>query len=165
MNSKSGQSSHSRRDISFQTLDEVLSDLETVSSDDYAVIGGLTKGQIFRHLADSFRSSIDGFPSDLKPPWIARKIIGPLMKNRIIHNKMKPGFQLPKSAKNYHPDREDFPAEESLQELKSQIKRFQNEPGSAKHPFFGKLTPEEWTLLHLRHAELHLSFLVQTDQS
>jgi hypothetical protein len=31
---------------------------------------------------------------------------------------------------------------------------------TARHPVLGKLTHEEWTQLHLRHAELHLSFAV-----
>jgi hypothetical protein len=31
------------------------------------------------------------------------------------------------------------------------------------HGFFGKLTHQQWDQLHMRHAELHLSFLV-TDE-
>jgi hypothetical protein len=28
------------------------------------------------------------------------------------------------------------------------------------NPVFGAMTPEDWKRLHLRHAELHLSFVV-----
>jgi hypothetical protein len=30
----------------------------------------------------------------------------------------------------------------------------------AEHPLFGWFTPEQWEQYHLRHAELHLSFLL-----
>jgi hypothetical protein len=31
---------------------------------------------------------------------------------------------------------------------------------SLHYPVFGKLTPEEWHQFHLRHAELHMSFVL-----
>jgi len=33
------------------------------------------------------------------------------------------------------------------------------------HPLFGKLSREEWNRFHLRHAELHMSFLVQAEHA
>ena len=30
----------------------------------------------------------------------------------------------------------------------------------AKHPMLGDLTKEEWNKVHLKHASLHMSFLV-----
>jgi hypothetical protein len=29
---------------------------------------------------------------------------------------------------------------------------------TARHPVLGKLTHDQWKQIHLRHAELHLSF-------
>ncbi|MFN5799079.1 MAG: DUF1569 domain-containing protein [Planctomyces sp.] len=30
----------------------------------------------------------------------------------------------------------------------------------APHPGFGRMTHQEWLLLHLRHSEMHLSFAI-----
>ena len=37
-----------------------------------------------------------------------------------------------------------------------------NESLKSKDPFFGKMASEEWMNLHMRHCELHLSFVVPT---
>jgi hypothetical protein len=47
-----------------------------------------------------------------------------------------------------------------LNELRAAIDRLNREPKRAPSPVFGKMTREEWDQLHLRHAELHLSFFV-----
>ncbi len=40
------------------------------------------------------------------------------------------------------------------------IDRLNREPQRYPSPVFGKMTKEEWDQLHLRHAEMHLSFYV-----
>lgn len=149
-----------RRIVRFDSFEDYLAELERVAGENYQPVGKLSKGQIFKHLADSFTSSIDGFPEGLQGPWIIRKIIGPMLKNRILRTAMKPGINLPKKASDYHPDRQDFSPDESLKELLEALKRYQSEGGKVEHPYIGKLTPQEWDLLHLRHGELHLGFLV-----
>ena len=49
---------------------------------------------------------------------------------------------------------------EGLAELHTAVARLQQETHRAKHPVFGHLTNEEWNKLHLKHAGLHMSFLV-----
>ncbi len=72
---------------------------------------------------------------------------------------MPPGFRLPKDVEGSF-----FPAAasplEALEGLRRAVARLQNERMTARHLVFGKLTHEEWTQLHLRHAELHLSFAI-----
>jgi FPC/CPF motif-containing protein YcgG len=51
---------------------------------------------------------------------------------------------------------------DALQRLRNAVARLQNERMTAKHPVLGQLNHDEWNQLHLRHAELHLSF-VTTD--
>jgi hypothetical protein len=86
-------------------------------------------------------------------------MLGPFLKRRFLTRTMAPGFQLPR-------DRESgfFPAaaspEEAFQQLRSAIGRTHKERMTASHPVLGKLTHEEWTQLHLRHSELHLSYAV-----
>jgi len=93
-----------------------------------------------------------------KAPWFLR-LIGPFVKRRIIKNGMSSGFKLPKER-----EATAFPAasspQEALGKLRAAVGRLKQERMTARHPVFGKLTHEEWTRLHLRHAELHLSFAV-----
>ncbi len=44
--------------------------------------------------------------------------------------------------------------------LKTAIQPLHLEPQRMPSPFLGKLTKDEWDRLHMRHAELHLSFFV-----
>jgi hypothetical protein len=72
---------------------------------------------------------------------------------------MRPGFQLPKSATKLWPD-EKVSAEAGLAQLKAAVTRLFTETPAAPHPFFGKMAVEEVMQLSLRHAELHMSFII-----
>lgn len=147
-----------RRTLHFDTLDEVLADAERlVASPDTRTLGNWPLGQLLTHLALAINGSIDGI--EARAPWYVR-LIGRSIKGRIIRNGMRAGFRLPKSAES-----SAFPASESPQQslevLRAAIHRTRQEPMTARHPVFGRLTNDEWRQLHLRHAELHLSFAVQ----
>jgi hypothetical protein len=51
-------------------------------------------------------------------------------------------------------------AQEALEQLRKAVARLRAEKMTARHPVFGRITHDEWARLHLRHAELHLSFAV-----
>jgi hypothetical protein len=146
-----------RRELHFTSLQEVLADAEKlVSSPTTRTLGNWPLGQLLAHLAMAMNRSIDGI--SFKAPWYMR-LFGRLIKRRILERGMKPGFNLPK-------DREAgaYPAvaspQEALDILRQAVSRLRNEKATATHPVFGRLTHEEWIQLHLRHAELHLSFAV-----
>ncbi len=123
----------------------------------HATVGNWSFGQICEHLAKMMNGSIDGL--DFQAPWFARWFIAPLMKNSMLTKPMSPGFRLPPNAKPVLPSDPVSP-ESGLQQLKAAVERLQQEAPRASHPFLGKLASEEWMQLHLRHAELHLSFFV-----
>jgi hypothetical protein len=50
--------------------------------------------------------------------------------------------------------------EESLPRYRSALERLKKETPTAPNVIFGALTHEEWIALNLRHAELHLGFLL-----
>ncbi len=50
---------------------------------------------------------------------------------------------------------------EGLAALKSAISRWQRSALPPSHPFFGPMSREDWDKLHLRHCELHFSFLTR----
>jgi hypothetical protein len=146
-----------RRKLTFRSFDEVLADAERlVSSPNTTTLGNWPLSQLLTHLTKGINGSIDGISG--KAPWFLR-LIGPIVKGRIIKNGMSPGFKLPKGR-----EAESFPAapspQEALGKLRDAVGRLKQERMTARHPFFGKLTHEEWTRLHLRHAEMHLSFAV-----
>lgn len=146
-----------RRELTFASLDEVVADAEKlVASPSTKMLGNWPLSQLLTHLTTAINGSIDG--TSAKAPWFIR-LIGPLMKGRFLRNKMSPGFKLPKDVEVGF-----FPAagspQEALEKLRTAVGRLQNERMTTRHPVFGKMTHEEWTQLHLRHAELHLSFAV-----
>lgn len=145
-----------RRTLKFSSHQDVLADAEQMSAGSVKALGNWSAGQIFLHLAKSLDDSIDG--SDVKIPWYL-KIPARLMKKKLINGSMPPGLELPaEAAKVLVPGPTSI--EEGLSELQSAIARVQRDPKRAIHPVFGVLTDEEWTKLQLKHAALHLSFLV-----
>jgi hypothetical protein len=146
-----------RRELDFGSLDEVLADAERlVAFPGTKILGNWPLSQLLTHLATMINGSIDG--TSAKAPWFIR-LVGPLLKGRVLKNKMSPGFKLPKDVEVRF-----FPAktspQEALEQLRTAVGRLQNERMTTRHPILGKLTHEEWTRLHLRHAELHLSFAI-----
>jgi hypothetical protein len=113
------------------------------------------------HLAHAMKMGLDG--PEAKPIFLAR-IVGRMLKNRMIHGgQFKPGFKLPKkmAAKLVPPTTDD---NAGLDTLRNMVRRWKSEPQRHPHPFFGPLTDEEWDLSTLRHAEMHMSFLVPNSQ-
>lgn len=148
-----------RRNIAFTTLDEVRDDIQTVAAGSYVTVGEWSFAQILDHLGSSLNASIDGFP--FKANWMVRWLVAPFVKNSILTKQMKPGFKLPRKFSSYLPS-DDCTMDEALPKVLAAIKRLETESPVADHPFFGKMASEEWMCLHLRHAELHLSFVVPT---
>jgi hypothetical protein len=81
-----------------------------------------------------------------------------LLKRRFLTKPLPAGF---KTSKHLIAD-ESLSVEAALDELRAAIDRQNTETERAMHPGFGKLTKEEHTEFHLRHAEMHMSFVVPT---
>jgi hypothetical protein len=95
-------------------------------------------------------------PSALKVPAPVRWVAQTFLKPRAL-KRMKPGFKLPSAAKSLLP--EPTADAQGVALLRETIARWHREEQLHPHPFFGKMTREEWDRLMLRHAEMHLSFL------
>lgn len=146
-----------RRDVHFAHIDEILADAERLAGSGFRTVGKWTYPQILDHLARTFTASVDGF--GFQAPWFARILIAPLVKNSFLTRTMRAGFHLPKSASGLFPDAGlTLPA--ALDRLKQAILRYQHETQRAPHPLLGKLARQEYDSLHLRHSELHMSFVV-----
>jgi hypothetical protein len=143
--------------VHYADLDELQADAERLAGVKYRTLGKWTYPQILDHLSRTTVASIDGF--GFQAPWIARKLIAPLMKNSFLTKPMRAGFQLPARAASIIPAA-DLSLPAAVEKLRSALARFKAEPQRAEHPFLGKLASQESTALQLRHAELHMSFVV-----
>jgi len=146
-----------RRRLRFQSLHEVLADAERLAAGPVQTLGQWTFPQIVQHIADAMRGSLDGF--GFQAPWLARTLIAPLVKNSLLTKGMKPGFKLPDSAQSLLPAK-DVTLDAAMDCLRKVVARFESEQPQAPHPFLGKLASQEHHSLHMRHSELHLSFVV-----
>lgn len=144
-----------RRVLHFNSLDDVVADAERlVASPNTRMLGNWPLPQLLTHLTTAVNGSLDGISA--RAPWYVR-LAAPLFKQRLLTRGMSPGFRLPREVEPAF-----FPAAVSpqgaLESLRAAIGRTKNERMSARHPVLGKLSHDDWTRLHLRHAELHLSF-------
>lgn len=145
-----------RRQLQFRNHDEVLADAEHLAAGGYRRLGNWSLGQVAQHLAKAMQSGLDGAPAQM--PWVARFLARLFIKNRILRGPMQAGFKLPKKFVGLMPD--TSADREGLEALRTAVRRWKNEPQRHPHGFFGQLTNEEWDQLMLRHAELHMSFLL-----
>lgn len=146
-----------RRNLRFRNFDEVLAEAERLHLAGCRPLGNWSLGQTLGHLGRAMHGSIDGPPFNI--PWYL-KIIGRIFfRYWMLHVRFPAGFRLPRRAEEkLVPPPISF--EDGLATLRSGIERLGRETRRVPHPLIGSLSPAQWNLLHLRHAELHLSFLV-----
>jgi Protein of unknown function (DUF1569) len=144
-----------RRKLHFASLDAMLAEAERlVASPQTKMLGNWPLSQLLVHLTLAMNSSIDGISA--RAPWFIR-LLGPVIKRRVLARGMSPGFKLPASA-----EAEFFPpagsTSDALEKFRAAVDRVKRERMTAVHPIMGRITHDEWLALHLRHAELHFGF-------
>jgi hypothetical protein len=146
----------SRRKLRFESYDDILNDVRKLAGGRCHQLGNWSLGQACQHLANTMHMSIDGATG--KAPWFLR-LIGPLVKSRILTRPMRPGFKVPPGiSAQLLPGDKDSAA--GVAELEKAIERLKQTADRKPHVVFGPLSRDEWDSLHMRHSELHLSFLV-----
>jgi hypothetical protein len=149
--------SSARREVHYKNLDEFRADVERLAETTVRTVGKWTYPQILDHLARSMTASLDGY--GFKAPWLARVLIAPLVKNSILTKGIRPGFSLPKAGQHLFPSN-DLDLSTAVENMHKALARYEAEPQRVPHPFFGPLASQEYTSFHLRHSELHMSFVV-----
>lgn len=145
-----------RRTVQYKSLQELVADAEQLAAVPHETVGNWTFVQILWHLTESMNASFDGY--QFRANWLVRKIVAPMIKKSLLTKPMKPGYPTPKVALSRMPT-DGLSSEQALDDLRSAVARFEQETPTGFHPLFGHMTPEEWNALHLRHAELHMSFV------
>jgi Protein of unknown function (DUF1569) len=147
-----------RRELHFTNLGDVLADAEMLcSTRPVTPLGNWRLGKALEHLARTIDMSLDG--ARFKPPWFVR-LVGPWIKNRMLTRPMRAGFQLPANAAKYLIPEDECEMHEALAHLHAAVTRSHATDQRHPSPVFGPMTAAEWDQLHLRHAELHLSFFL-----
>lgn len=147
-----------RRVVQFRTIDEALAEIEGLAQADregrIELLGNWTLGQIFGHLATWIGFAYDGNP--LRPPWIIRVIMN-FRRSKYLKG-LPAGVKIP-GVQGGTLGTEVLPTEDGLEKLRSGLNRLKVEAPTKPNPIFGPMSHHEWIDLHLRHAELHLSFV------
>jgi hypothetical protein len=148
-----------RRKLHFDQIDEALADVRQLADAQrqgkLRCLGNWTAGQNLNHLASWIDFSFDGVP--FKVPFIAKLFMRP-MKNRMLYKPMHAGSRIPKLP-NGTVGQDPIPFDEAEAKFKKNLTRIKNECPKLPNALFGPMTHDEWINLHLRHAELHLSFM------
>lgn len=147
---------------SFRTLDEFRAELDAIDAAERAgtlrATGGWSAGQILEHCAIMMRFSFDGFEG-VKAPRVLRVLGSAILKPRLATSQIKPGLRLPSRAAGLLPPGVvAFGA--GMASLRGQIGRIDaGERMTQASPVLGRMTHEQWVLLHLNHCRMHFGFL------
>lgn len=142
-----------RRSVRYESLSQFLEDAERLANCDVRTVGNWSQGQIYEHLARAFDISIDG--TDLFP-YPMRLMLNIFFKKKFLNVAIPAGFKAPGK---FVPDATSV--EEGLESLRRAVARQSEVSERAPHPGFGKFSREEWDKFNLRHAEMHMSFIVE----
>jgi hypothetical protein len=147
-----------RRQLHFNNIEDILADVNQLACcREIKPLGNWSAGQIFQHLATVMNKSIDGFDTHLPAPL--RFGLRLLFKNKFLYKPMSAGFKLPKKTAEELVS-PPISVEDGVAHIRQAIHRLQTETKRSPSAAIGPLTLDEWTQLHCRHSELHLSFLV-----
>ena len=153
----------SRRDLSFDNLDDVALDAKQLLESGYSSVGNWNLSQTCSHLSDWMTFPIEGFPKSPFPLsiifWLYRNTIGPSqLKKYIAQGSMPAGLPTDPRTVAEADAVEDATAVERLCQA---IDRFKNHEGPLHgSPIFGAIDFPTATKLQLSHCKLHLSFLI-----
>jgi hypothetical protein len=148
-----------RRTLRFESLDAMLNDARAVVQRPHVTVGNWTTGQILDHVARVMDCAFDGF--DFRLPFWIPWLVKPF-RNRFLVQPLRSGVRLPRRAANLLPS-EPVTTEEALARLERSVERLKSQNPTQLHPVLGRLTSDEHRRLNLRHAELHLSFIVPAE--
>ena len=148
-----------RRKLKFTSIDDITTDAGKLAQAErnkkLRQLGNWTLGQACGHIAAWIDYGFDGTPA--KFSWFVRMLAQQAKK-------IYPGTVEPRRKASPHPGRNprDRPLDHRRWTQSPQTPpsaRLKASTPTRTHFIFGRLKPDEWKNIHMRHAELHLSFL------
>jgi len=145
-----------RRQLRFDSLAEMKAEIDRLAAGNVRTTGNWSLAQAIDHLATIIEGSLDGIPASA--PWFIR-LLSPLFRNHALHKGIDPGIRLTGKMRVILP-RDDVTLDEAMSRMNRVFARLgSGERMNQRSPVFGAMTHDDWTLLHLRHGELHFSFI------
>jgi hypothetical protein len=153
-----GEQGSTFRQLRFESIDAALAEARALvageSRGELVSCGQWTLGQALGHLSTWIGFCYEGFPRELRMPWILR-VVMKTQKRRMTTRAMPRGVRIPGVAGGTL-GVEPSSTAEGLARFEAACARLRREAPTQASPLLGAMTHEEWTGLHLRHAELHM---------
>ncbi|MEO0476493.1 MAG: DUF1569 domain-containing protein [Planctomycetota bacterium] len=150
------------RELRFETLDDILAEARLIAAQpDATTRGSWTLAQNLWHVGRFIQAGVEGYPA--KVPFIL-KLIGPLFKKKFTTKGFKPGvIKLPSQAAEHVVAPADTTIEQAMELFEAAVQGAKDKGFLPKNPMMGKMTQQEWSALHCRHAEMHFGLIERTD--
>jgi len=133
---------------------EIMSRIDKLSPQSQAAWGKMNVSQMLAHCSGVVQMALGEIK--LKVPFIF-KIIGPLFKSAITNEKpfkrnspTAPEFVMVSSQKEFETEKE------RLKSLVSKLHNTRDGFEGRRHPFFGKMTKDDWANSAYKHLDHHL---------
>lgn len=151
-----------RRGVTFRTIPDVFAEIDRIVAADrqgtLKRLGNWSAGQNFHHVATWINYAFDGYPPNLRPPWIVKFIVRTFMKGKFMKGPVSGGIRIPRIPNGTF-GTEETSTDAGAAELRRAFERLQASCPTHANILFGPLSHDEWIQMNLRHAELHLGFL------
>jgi hypothetical protein len=132
--------------------DKIITRIKSLTPDSKAIWGRMSVDQMLKHTNDAMIVAFG--EKELKINFLMR-FLGKMMKNKVINSEFKKNS--PTAPEFMY--RENFDFETVQQELVTNFRRFASGYDAIKvndHPFWGKMTFEDWDKLIWNHIDHHL---------
>jgi Protein of unknown function (DUF1569) len=151
-----------RRAVHLHTADDLAAEIDQIVAAAGTVrpLGNWSLAQVLWHIGKLIEFSYDGFPFRYRraPRWVAR-LLRLAAWRWLAKLAFRPGFRNPPEAGSLEPDPALAP-DVAAAFVRQQIGRIRSgERMTRECSVEGAYSHEQWVYIHLRHAELHLSFL------
>ena len=133
---------------------EIINRINNLTSDSKPQWGKMSVDQMLSHCQAPIDVAFGTLP--LKANF-TMQLLGKMLKSKILNG---PEFKKNSPTAPSFIRTESYDFDKTKNELIEKVQRFSNKGHSAiknqKHPFFGKMTYEEWDKLHYMHLDHHL---------
>ncbi len=154
-----------RRSVTLDTLADLFAEIDRIqiaaAEERVRTTGNWTVGQIFTHLGRWVEYSIDGFPFQYpRPMRLMAKAFAFFSWKGFYRLILKPGYTNPESAAQAVEPEPAMSLDAGADYLRRQLRRIeQGERMHQRSPGGPALKHDQWLWVHLRHCEMHLSFV------
>jgi hypothetical protein len=145
----------------FDSLDQIVVEARTLATQPTRQLGNWSLGQVCHHLGVGMQQCTTA--ERLFPVPFYLRLLGPLLRRSVLKSGLPSGFQLPPEGAKLVPP--PVSVEEGIATLEAGIAALQATDRRVPHPVFGEMNVAQWNQFHLRHAEMHLSFIAPNEAS